>query len=89
VIIIGIDSWQQLKIIVTGDIIYTFISNRYSGLLKSIPSVFSDSYHSYYYWNLKLNLTAAISRKDRTHPLILKNFKKLFYAPTHKVFQTE
>ena len=40
---------DHLKAIVVEDKIYTFISDRHSELLKSISTVFSDSYHSYYF----------------------------------------
>ena len=80
---------QYLKAIVVEDIIYIFVSDRHSELLKSIPTVFSDSFHSYCYWHLKLNLIAIISSKDRRYPFILKKLKKLVYVPTHKKFQTE
>ena len=80
---------EHLKAIVSGDKIYTFIFDRHSELLKSIPTFLLDSYHSYCYWHLKLNLTAAISIKERRRPFILKKFKKLVYAPIHKEFQTE
>jgi len=55
---------DHLKAIVVEDKIYTFISDRHSELLKSISTVFSDSYHSYYFWHLKLSLTVVISSKD-------------------------
>jgi len=72
---------QYLKAIVAGDKIYTFVFDRHSGLLKSIPSVFPDS--PYCYSHLKFNLTAVISSKYRRRLFILKKFKNLFmHQPT-------
>ena len=66
---------------------YTFISDRYFGLLKAIQNVLLKSYHSYCLWHLKLNLMNAISSMDHMRKFIIIQFNKLAYAPTHNEFQ--
>ena len=80
---------EHLKEILSRDMVYTFICERHSGLLKAISDLFPGSYHSYCLWHLKQNLTNVISSRDPRRPYIRELFKRLAYAPTHHKFQEE
>ncbi|XP_026451983.1 uncharacterized protein LOC113352371 [Papaver somniferum] len=56
----------------------TFLSDRYEGLLRGVPLVFPDSYHSFCYYHLKTNL--PINGSDPSYSLVLDHFQEATYS---------
>ena len=80
------DNWNwfmiELKKVLLSDMKYTFISDRNSGLLEAMNNVFSDHFHSYCMFHLKLNLLDKMKRKDHNFKeSVLYKFRECAYAP--------
>ena len=79
---------NHLKVILPSDRVFTFVSDRHWGLVKSIPKVFPNSYHSYCKWHLKNNLSTCFPAKSKKKSFILQLFVDCAYASTHLDFQS-
>ncbi|XP_026455497.1 uncharacterized protein LOC113356521 [Papaver somniferum] len=58
----------------------TFHSDRHDGLLRGVPLVYPDSFHSFCYYHLKTNL--PINGSDPRYTLVLDLFQEATYALT-------
>ncbi|KAI3932263.1 hypothetical protein MKW98_024983, partial [Papaver atlanticum] len=56
----------------------TFHSDRHEGLLRGVPLVYTDSFHSFCYYHLKNNL--PITGSDPRYTLVLDHFQEATYA---------
>ncbi|XP_026419552.1 uncharacterized protein LOC113315493 [Papaver somniferum] len=56
----------------------TFHSDRHEGLLRGVPLVYPDSFHSFCYYQLKTNL--LINQSDPRYFLVLDHFQKATYT---------
>ncbi|XP_026378678.1 uncharacterized protein LOC113273126 [Papaver somniferum] len=81
------ESWQwffnNLKGIICEDRPLAIISDRGIGLLKHVPEVFPNAFHSFYLYHMKENIPVP---KGRSRQTAVKLFEECYTALTKKIF---
>ena len=80
---------ERLKVIITGERIYTFISDRHSEFIEINSNCLSKFLSFFLLLVFEAQLESKYIQQGRRCTFILKKFKKVVYAPTHEEFQIE
>lgn len=75
--------------VVKTDRTITFISDRHTGLLESIPITFPSAHHAFFLQHLQRNLQDKMRYTNKMHRVgLLSKFRECAYAPTVSTFNS-